>query len=344
MHDRLPVILLLICALAGCTVNTHEPEQLDSLVFSAVASHSTKAIISTTNYPLDVAFVVEAVHYPGGTGEGKPFMTAEQVEYDSHEGLWKTKEIYFWPRNGKIVFYAGSPASAVSISAERGVEADWSIPDENHASTDLCFAEVEEPCKGHSAVVPIVFTHALSQVCFKARTLRHYSNSQTADNLIQSNIITVVLDSVKIGGIASEGHFSQIPLSWKPDAGSATEYVVYNNKEGKILQCDRYDNPVLTHLNTMLLLPQTISGAAYIEEWHHCRVRTSITDSDTGEIVSDETYTVPKSSVTALAGQSKLWAPGYKFTYRIAVGLEDTVISTAVTDWTETNEIIPGDE
>lgn len=327
-------------ALASCTVNISDPAETEAMVFSAVASHSTRGIIATTNYPVDEPFMVEAVH------SGKPFMSGEKVQYDSAQGIWKTEEDFMWPLNGTIVFYAASPIlPQISISPEKGVEADWSITTDAEAETDLCFALAEEPCKSHTAVVPIVFSHALSQICFKARSQRHYSSSQTAGNLIQANVITIILDSVKIGGIISEGHFTQNPYWWETDSSKTADYTIYSDKEGQILRVDRYDNPILSHLKTMLLIPQTLPKSAYIEEWHHGTVRTSITDKSTGNIVKDTTYVIPKHERIPLAKYCEKWVPDYKFTFRIAVGLEEnTVISTAVTDWTETKEIILGDE
>ena len=103
-------------------------------------------------------------------------------------------------------------------------------------------------------------------------------------------------------------------------------------------------NPILENLTTMLLIPQNLSSNVVLEEWHHSTVRTSITDIVTGKIVSDVVYSIPKTSSIQLAKYCKGWAPDYKFTFRVAMGMDDTEIKTAVTDWLETREIIPGDE
>lgn len=347
MFKRLSLNILLALALASCVKSTMDPADPEPMVFSAVASHSTKSIITTTNYPVDEPFVVEAVHYDDETGlsGGKEFLSAETVQYDHANALWRTREDHFWPLEGRIRFYAGSPAiPEVSVTRENGVTANWSIPSSENTQTDLCFAEVDESCSLHSASVPLIFIHALSQVCIKAHTLKHYSYSRSVDNLIQANIITVVLDSVKIGGIVSKGRFTQKPFGWQLDENVNSEYVVFSSKNGLELNCDRYDNPILFKLNNQLLIPQTLSGDAYIQEWHHITVRSSVTDTDTGQIISDTSYVLPKSSVIYLADHGKAWNYDYKYTYRLAVGLEDATLSKAITDWTETREIILEDE
>lgn len=340
--------MLLTIAATSCVKSTSgDPAIRDELVFSAVASHSVKSIITTTNYPLNEPFAVEAVHYPAGvaSAEGVSFITGEKVEYDFGKKLWTAHDKYYWPRKGELLFYAGSPIiPQVSVSPEKGVEADWSIPTEDDTQTDLCFARVLENCESHSSAVPIVFRHALSQICFKARTTKHYSYSRTSDNIVQANVITVVLDSVKIHGIVSEGHFVQEPSGWTKDSTVTADYTVFSSKKGLELGCDRYDNPVITQLNTMLLIPQAVRKKATLEEWHHIVVRTTQTDTDTGEIIEDITYTIPKNKVLSLSNYCKEWQMDIKYTFRISVGMDDTDIATAVTDWIETKEIILGDE
>lgn len=345
MRERLTISILAALALAACSVNYPDPAPAEPLVFSAVASHSTKSIITTTNYPLDEPFAVEAVHYTNEKdSEGTVFMHQEKVSYDFNEGYWKTKSDYFWPESGQIRFYAGSPIiPEVTYCPEHGVEADWTINPDDETIIDLCYAEVTESCVSHSAAVPVVFSHALSQICFKAKTLKHYSFSQTANNKIQANIITTVLDSVKILGLLSKGHFTQIPRGWTHDKSVLSDYVIYRNEEGLELNCDRYENPILMPLRTMLMLPQDIPADAILQEWHHMVVRTSITNAATGQIESDMTYSVPRSSEIHLNKLCEKWMMDFKYTFHLAVGQEDSELAVAVTDWTETKEIILGD-
>lgn len=316
------------------------------MVFSAIASHSTKSIITTTNYPLDEPFVVKAVHYPEEKStEGNVFMDRQIVSYDFAEALWKPGLDHYWPQGGFITFFAGSPnIPEVQITPENGVVASWNVPSEEFTQTDLCYGEVTENCKAHSAIVPVVFSHALSQICIKARSLRNHSYSRQEDNLIQANVITVMLDSVKIGGIVSKGKFTQKPKAWEIEPEEKAEYLVFKSDEGLELRCDRYDNPLFTVLGNMLLIPQPMSRAAYIEEWHHIIVRSSVTDITTGQIVSDQVNIFHKSAKLPLIYKCEAWETDFKYTFRIAVGLEDTELAMAVTDWTETKEIIIGDE
>ena len=358
MLKKLSVISLLALAFAACTRSTNYTPDPDVMEFSAVASHTDatasssthqlkSGIITTTNYPVDVPFVVEAVLYDPAKGvdSGESFMHTEKLSYSSENGKWMPEEERHWPAKGNLLFYAGSPILPnVSVGVGNGVTADWSIPTEADTQVDLCFSKVIENCESHSTAVPFVFRHALSLISVKARTLKQYSFSRSEGNLIQSNVITVVLDSVKIGGILSKGHFTQDPAKWVVDNDSATQYVVYRSESGLELGCNRYDSPILYELTKMLLVPQTLSPDAAFYEWHHIVIRSSITNTDTGKIVFDETYTLPKSSVLPIKKICDRWVMDYKYTFRIAVGQEDSELTIAVTDWTESKEIILGDE
>lgn len=336
-----------VIALASCSENIPDPAGAQLMVFSAVASHTTKGIISTTSYPIDEPFVVEAVWYSDGKKEsaGVPYVQSEKVSFDRESVTWKTARDHYWPDTGHIHFYAGSPAvPGMTVSADHGVEADWAIESRDDLFTDLCFAEVNEDCLSHSVAVPVVFSHALSQICIKARPLKHYSFSQSDKQMVQANVITVVLDSVFVSGVISAGHFTQEPLGWTTDPSRRSRYKVFGGDKGLVLGCDRYENPILTVIGTMLFIPQVIPGDAMLEEWHHVVIRSSITNTYTGEIISDITYSLPQSSSIRLADYCTRWAMDNKYTFRLAVGMEESELAATVTDWTETREIILGDE
>ena len=347
MIKRLLYISILLAAmLASCTKITQGPEAQE-LVFSAVASHSVKGIISTTNYPLDEPFAVEAVYIPTPEdgAQSKMFITGETVRYNSDQAVWKTRNEYFWPENGTLLFYAGSPIiPQLTVSADKGVEIDWAAPTVEQTQTDLCFASATENCKSHASAVPIVFSHGLSQICIKARCLENYSYSRKENNLVQANVIKVILDSVKICGIVSKGHFTQEPLRWTTDPSYTADYQVFRSDEGLELGIDRYDNPILNTVGTLLLIPQNLGKKAVIKVWYHVWVRSSVTNADTGQIVSDETYTIPQYSEISLGLYCPNWLMDYKYTFRLAIGMEETQMATAITDWTETKERIIGDE
>ena len=345
MGKRFAIVLMSLALLmASCTVNTRYPIPGDRIVFSAVASHTeTKCIIGTTYYPTDLPFVVEAVHYPEGIENDwdNVYMSGAKVLYDTENAWWQPEDEFLWPREGDVVFYAASPdIPRIHISPEKGVEADWSIHSFEEAQVDLCYAKATESCNMHPALIPIVFDHALTQVCIKVRPLKQYSSVLVSDNLLQTDEITVVLDSVKITGILSEGHFTQEPFKWV-NYTSVSDYTIFNDPAGLILECDNQNAPILTPLKPLLLIPQLLPENARIEEWHHTVVHSRLTDMTDGSIIGDTSYEVPGEASIPIWTCCQKWLADYKYTFRLAVGLEESsVLSLAVTDWIETREII----
>lgn len=338
-----PLLTFVALLAAACTVNTRYPQPGDRMVFSAVASHTTaRCIIGTTYYPTDIPFVVEAVHYPEGIENDwdNVYMSGTRVEYIKENAWWQPEEEFLWPREGAVVFYAASPAlPTIHISPEKGVETEWSIHTFNEAQVDLCYAKTVENCKQHTAITPIVFDHALTQVCIKVRPLKQYSKLLISDNLLQTDQITVVVDSVKISGILSEGHFTQEPFNWV-NYTTINDYTIFNDPSGLVLECDSQNSPVLTPLDPLLLIPQLLPENARIEEWHRTVVHSTLTDMTTGELLQDMSYEVPGEASIPIWTCCQKWLADYKYTFRLAVGLENSVLSLAVTDWIETQEII----
>lgn len=344
MGKRFAIILMFALALASCTVNTRYSTPGDRMVFTAVASHS-RCIIGTTYYPTNIPFVVEAVHYPEGLDKDWEdiYIAEATVEYDKDNAWWQSEDEFYWPQMGDVVFYAASPAvPKINISPDKGLETDWSIHSFEEAQVDLCFAKTVENCSRHSALIPIVFSHALTQVCVKVRPLKQYSKLLISDNLLQTDEITVVLDSLKINGILCDGHFTQEPLTWTTRPGTTANYTIFNDPAGLALECDSQNSPVLTPLKPLLLIPQVLPDDATIEEWHHTVVHSTLKDITTGAIITDLSYTVPASASYPIWSCCQKWLSNYKYTFRLTIGMEseDGSLSLAVTDWVETSEII----
>lgn len=344
MGKRLAVILVFALALASCTMNTRYSMPGDRMVFTAVASHS-RCIIGTTYYPTNIPFVVEAVHYPNGIDNDweNVYFAETTVEYDKENAWWQSEDEFYWPQEGAVVFYAASPAvPQISISPDKGLETDWSIRSYDETQTDLCYAKTVEQCNRHSALIPIVFSHALTQVCVKVRPLKQYSKMLISDNLLQTDEITVVLDSLKINGVLCEGRFTQESAEWTTRPGIKSDYTVFNEPAGLALECDYQNSPVLTPLKPLLLIPQLLPADSSIEEWHHIVVHSYLKDITTGKILSDLSYSLPVTSSFLIWSCCQKWLPNYKYTFRLTLGMEaeDSALSLAVTDWVENSEII----
>ncbi len=174
------VIAIAACvALAACTKNEVKPVAVDQEITfeTAVYKASSKALISTTNYPNTATF--GTVAYRESSGTPKYFGPAE-VSYNSSKNYWSTTPAYYWPKNDALTFMSyspykyqesdSSPVITVTDSYNQLSIADYDVA--AHQETDLMVAEIQKGQKANKTQdggtwqkgVPTVFHHKLSQI------------------------------------------------------------------------------------------------------------------------------------------------------------------------------------
>ena len=330
-----------LCAVACYHGEENHRDIRRNIEFTAVVSHTTKSIIATTSYPQDRPFVVDALLSQSGTsGEPASYLfRAETASYDSDMASWKTAEDYRWPESGILEFYAYSPASQeATIDSENGVVADIAIKDMEDAQNDFCYAYSSEHCSGHPVTVPLVFSHALTQVAFKVKLQRNYESRVDTGDLLQENAFTVSLDSMRVRGLLTEGHFVQTPFSWTPVEGSYRDFWLYRG-DPIVMGYDSLGLPASSYVATILAIPQELSDRAILDEWHTVRVHSTLTNRLTGDVTVTE-YELPLSASKPLLSVSRRWIAENKYTYLFTLGLskETGQLAATRTDWTESKE------
>jgi len=334
-------IMALLLA-AACTHGEGDEAQPQNLVFTAVASHTSKSIITTTTYPQDRPFRVDALYSRGDAYASEVssyFFHDEVVRYEADVNCWRTVEDYLWPENGILEFFAFSPCSLeATIDNKGGVVADFAINNLEDAQIDFCHAHSFESCSQHPASVPIVFNHALTQLCFKVKMVRNHSSHVEVDDLVQDNEVTIALDSMRIRNVLTEGHFTQIPLQWTVDEESVKDFWLHKGPS-VLLGYDSLGLPAASELATVLAIPQEINDNMILDEWHTVHVKSTLYDKSTEETSVTE-YDVKRSSSLYVRDVCRSWDIENKYTFRYVVGVNpgDENMSVAVTDWTETKE------
>ncbi|MBQ3983984.1 MAG: fimbrillin family protein, partial [Bacteroidales bacterium] len=191
------IILAAAAVTASCTKNTVDLPYGGAISFAPVAEKSTKAIIEGTTYPDGESFKVSAYH--GGTDPYFVNLTADYSLTQNGTKLWETSSAQYWPLAGSLTFNAYSPSSAsgVTITSAGVTATDYTIQTSAQMTTDLCYASATvADCANHPESVPLVFSHALSQVVFRVKAASYYANT------------TLTLNSLSIAGIYSVGDFT----------------------------------------------------------------------------------------------------------------------------------------
>lgn len=307
-------ILIVIAALAMVSCMKETIVTRDAITFAPVAEKSTKTIIDGTTYPDGKSFVVSAYH----NGTDTYFSDLEAAYSITQDGtkLWETSTAEYWPLGGSLKFNAYSPASVsditdIAIDSDGISVTDYTIQTTDQMTTDLCYASATVPdCANHPESVPLVFSHALSQVVFRVKAAAYYTNT------------TISLTSLSLSGIYSVGDFSG--GKWFID--QETEHTYTFSSVSTALTYSG-TTPEVADVCNYLYLPQTFGPNAAL------RVGYSVTQR-----VSDTDYTLTNPPVSIpLSGSISKWEPGKKYIYTINIGMDMITFTATAQGWTEAN-------
>ena len=308
MRKRLLTYIILAAAAvtASCTKNTVDLPYGGAISFAPVAEKSTKAIIEGTTYPTTESFAVSAYH-----GGSDAYFEDLVASYNSSITLWETSTAEYWPLAGSLTFNAYSPSSAsgVTITSAGVTATDYTIQTSTQMTTDLCYASATvADCADHPESVPLVFSHALSQVVFRVKAAAKYSG------------VSLSMNSLSLSGLYSVGNFSA--GTWSSHSSPYT----YTLSNSVVPLTYTGDEPDVTTISTYLFLPQTFSAEAAIN------VGYSIVQT-----VAGETYTLDNPPVAIpLKGTLTQWQPGKKYIYTLSIGMNNLITFTASTyGWSE---------
>ena len=305
MSKRLLTYIILAAAAvtASCTKNTVDLPYGGAISFAPVAEKSTKAIIEGTTYPTTESFAVSAYH-----GGSDAYFEDLVASYNSSITLWETSTAEYWPLDGSLTFNAYSPSSAsgVTITSAGVTATDYTIQTSAQMTTDLCYASATvADCADHPESVPLVFSHALSQVVFRVKAASYYANT------------TLTLNSLSIAGIYSVGDFTG--SAWE---NQDTEYIYNLSSTPTNLTYDGENVPETIELSKYLLLPQTFGSNAAINVDYGV-------DLGGGRTFANPPVSIPLGSTIAA------WEPGKKYIYTINIGIDTINFTATAAAWQE---------
>lgn len=318
MKERLVkyvIAAVAVLAASACT-KTELREERRAISYAPVASKPTKAIIEGTTYPTSESFVVSAYH--NGTAA---YFENESAGYSSTLNLWETSETEYWPLGGSLTFIAYSPATAsgLSIGATGVTATDYTIQTSEQMQTDICYASATvADCANHPASVPLVFSHALSQVVFRVKAAENYSTA--------SNDVALALTSLGLSGINSVGDFAN--GTWSNQETPYPYTIKSNSDSPTVLTYDPVANtPETIVLGSYLFLPQTLPATA--------RLNVGYRIAQTMGYLDNPPVSIPLGSTIAA------WEPGKKYIYTLNIGMNDVITFTVSTmGWQDANDNI----
>lgn len=226
--------------LAGCTKNEVRVDVPDKAISftAAVGKNSTKALVTSTDYPVtetfgSVAFLLgegqtwadnhaSAEVYIGVANGLDPGALGVEVSYNGTN--WTTDTPYYWPKTGSLTFFSFSPYETdfkIDPANTDGLVIEgWDVRDQADGTDgtdwnqekDLMIAEIQTEqtqngTNGGYKGVPTIFHHILSYIDgFTIRTDKDYTNRH-GDGTWEPGDMTFELRSVKIDNIYEKGDY-----------------------------------------------------------------------------------------------------------------------------------------
>lgn len=329
-------------ALTGCV--NDETESFDAtpsnkkITFEApfLGKVATRAA-ENAKYPDDQSFKVWGWYHEGdyntfqaNDNKWQNWMDAEgkavEVSKDPTNNWWKSSDAYYWPKseNGKLTFAAYSPANLTATKIEHtatGLQIEgFTVPTEANVDvmySDRTYNQTVSNNDDNTSTTPsytgvqIHFHHALSNICFTAKTEADYSKT-----------MKIKITSIKVSDVNNKGTFNQTIKTdggnectpvWNGSVEGTNEYSVYDETDGMEVTSSEYS---LT--KKLILLPQKFSTGSK------------------GKVTID--YTMNDVACSAniefnKEGYPDEWKPGYRYTYNIIIGLTEIHFAPYVTEW-----------
>ena len=344
-----------VLALAACNKDEFAPRNssTDEIGFNAVTAKATKAndaIITGTTYATDNSFKVWGWQSEAGdfsefsTDDASNFMSDLTISWtggrDSRAEAWRNAaNYYYWPFTGKIRFLAVHPStvapSTTGLDATnlkpQATFADYTISDANK-TVDLMLANNEGSRRADA--LPMVFSHALSQIQFRARTNEDYSGD-----------VTFTLNSVTINNIDLSGDlaYANSAFTWSDNAAQTENWAYYATPMEVAYAANDAAAALYGAANVMIPQNANSDNPATADVLEGTTITISYTMEQTNSAAITGTVTVAapwtkvKEGDTSYdpAGAIAAWEPGKKYNYTLNFKLNEILFDPTVTDWVE---------
>ena len=353
--------VLVLVAGASCTkqvpVTNNSPDL--PISFNAVTGVRTKADINSAVYPTNASFDVWAVYtgdadFAYNTAGGEVFMNGVAQSYNADKNAWASATPYYWPKAGKLSFWAvhpsgQSPTVSLTGASKTITKTGWTLTNaEPDGAKDLMFSDIvanktADDYKGHGVDdattgndtgfgdyqgVNILFHHALSRIEFKAKKGNQVNTNETLTitNITVNGAKSVGNVTVTAPGILAEG----TPTS---AFSAADANVVWDNQATPLaLTPLTSESAALTTTAEImgtdrLVIPQVTNG----------NVSFTVTVKSTiGSVSATKNYTY-----NLLGAHEGAWKWGKKYIYTLVLNEDGIYFDPAVVDWDSVNYIFP---
>ena len=341
------LLLASVAAVAACSKTEVTPvtaEDTEITYNVAPKVKATTAFNTAWTFKSTALYLASGKTWENNKADAKTYFSDAVISYNTTNSVWKAATTYYWPKNGKLTFFAWTaptyaPATnaytnatvpgTVTVDASNGVKiASHDVV--ANKNCDILVADIMADQQKNNTTpeyyttgVPTLFRHKLSQVKFTAKTAQNYGTD-----------ITFKINSIKFKGIDSKGEYVQLATEgWT--TSTPVDQTYYSSATGQTVTSTAAD---ITG-DQVFYMPQKFANDGTTTDAFVVNYTISITN---GTNTTSETidYTVSLNSATTSKVVFDEWKMGYIYTINLTLGLNEILWDPAVEDWgTESKEI-----
>ncbi len=332
------LLLTSVAAVAACSKTEVTPVTAED---TEITYNVAPKVKTTTEFNTNWTFKSTALYLASGKtwndnkADAKTYFSDAVISYNTTYSVWKAATTYYWPKNGKLTFFAWTaptyaPATetytnatvpgTVTVDATNGVKiaSHDVVTNKNY---DILVADIMADQNENNSTpeyyttgVPTLFHHKLSQVKFTAKTAQNYGTD-----------ITFKINSITFKGIDSKGVYVQLPTEgWTTNTPADQTYTSTATTVTSTAADITGDQ--------VFYMPQKFEQDKTTTDAFVVNYTISIKN---GTNTTEETidYTVSLNSATAGKAVFDEWKMGYIYTINLTLGLNEILWDPAVEDW-----------
>ena len=345
MKKSLIIAGLACVALAACTKNevvSVAPDQ--EITFQTISTKAASAMHTDNKFVSYAYFLAKDNNWDSNNDDASAYISADTIGYKLTAEAWKADKVYYWPKQGKLTFFAWSTNNATpsltptpTCTTAKGIVVD-AFDITANKDVDFLVAEIAKDQTENTTDVsgtswkkgvPTVFKHALSKIDFNVMTV---DESGDAKDYSTEDIVFTV-KSVELQSVKNKMDYAQTwgtgatasSHSWTDDA--STEHTTVPVFTGSQVATKKETPLTKDATDYSIVIPQTFDSAESTADLLKIvyDIKTSYTETPVTETV---TQTVKLSTV-----YPNNWEVNKHYTLTIKLGVKEIFWAPTVKTW-----------
>lgn len=346
-------ILAAAAALAACAKNEVTPvlsNENTEIAYNVAPKTKTTTDFLTTNVFASWAYYLpNDKNWDANLTEAQPYIDNSKVSYQTDDTWKETGKTYYWPKGGKLTFFAYSlnkenltlkaenSLSHVAIAKEADCYGITALIDlDENPNTDFLVADIakdqfQNTNKAHFRVgVPTLFKHKFSRVQFQVKKSAGYAGKEFKLNSIKFNKLSHAANYAQSQDADKTGAKDGVNEEYILASGTRTTQV-YTETALNITSTDYVAVPEANE-KRYIYIPQDFIGVTDANAIATIEVNYTVTTTVGANKVDDVC-----TATINVKDYFNSWEMGKKYIFKLDFGLKEILWDPAVENWEDVN-------